>query len=104
MQRYCFVMYLKPGMEAEYRRRHDEIWPQLVEAIGAAGIQNYSLFRRGLQVIAYCECEPDGPTAFARVGETDVDARWSAWFADVLERVADDDGRPLVAHEVWHLD
>ena len=30
MQKYAFKMQLNPGMEAEYKRRHDEIWPELV--------------------------------------------------------------------------
>jgi L-rhamnose mutarotase len=104
MQRYCFTFNLRPGAEAEYKRRHDEIWPELVEAIRDAGIHNYTLFRRGLQVIAYCECEPDAATAFARVGATDVNRRWAESFEDVIERLVDDQGRLMDAVEVWHLD
>lgn len=104
MQRYCFTFELVPGQEAEYKRRHDEIWPELVEELEAAGISNYTLFRRGTTVIAYCECEPDGPTAFGKVGETEVNARWAEWFEDVIERLADADGRPFEAEEIWHLE
>ncbi len=80
MQRFCFTFTLRPGSEAEYQRRHDEIWPEMVEALQQAGIHNYTLFRRGLDVIAYAECEPDAETAFAKIAATDVDARWSEWF------------------------
>jgi L-rhamnose mutarotase len=104
MERYCFTFTLKAGQEDEYKRRHDEIWPDLVQAIQDAGIRNYSLFRRGLQVIAYCECHPDVQTAFGRIGATDVNARWSAWFEDVIEDLTDPDGALFSADEVWHLD
>jgi L-rhamnose mutarotase len=104
LERICFTFELRPGMEDEYKRRHDEIWPELVEAIKDAGISNYTLFRRDRQVIAYAECEPDVATAFAKVGATDVNARWAAWFEDVIVRLTDESGDLFRAEEVWHLD
>ena len=44
MTSHAFKMQLKPGVIDEYRRRHDEIWPELAEAISAAGIYDYSIF------------------------------------------------------------
>ncbi len=41
---HAFRMQLKPGQIDEYRRRHDAIWPELAEAIGAAGIHDYHIF------------------------------------------------------------
>ena len=104
MASHAFRMQLKPGMAEEYRRRHDEIWPELVEAIKDAGISNYTLFRRGLQVIAYAECEPDVAAAFGKVGATEVNARWAAWFEDVIVALTDESGNLFRAEEVWHLD
>jgi L-rhamnose mutarotase len=104
MERYCFTFQLKPGQENEYQRRHDAIWPDLVTALKDAGIANYTLFRRGRTVIAYCECDPDAATAFDKVGATDVNRRWSAWFEDVIEDLSDTDGNLFTAEEVWHLD
>ena len=37
VERICFTFELRPGTEEEYKRRHYEIWPKLVEAILAAG-------------------------------------------------------------------
>lgn len=104
MERICFTFQIKPGTEAEYKRRHDEIWPELVAAIQDAGIRNYSLFRRGLQVIAYAECRPDVATAFGKVGATDVNARWAKWFEDVIEELVDERSNLFTAEELWHLD
>lgn len=43
MEKFAFRMRLKPGMLAEYKRRHDEIWPELVALLKQAGISDYSI-------------------------------------------------------------
>jgi L-rhamnose mutarotase len=43
MQKYAFKMRLNPGMEAEYKRRHDAIWPELVTLLKEAGVSDYSI-------------------------------------------------------------
>lgn len=43
MQKHAFRMTLKPGMQAEYRRRHDDIWPELVALLKDAGVSDYSI-------------------------------------------------------------
>lgn len=44
MQRVAFKMKLFPGREAEYKQRHDDIWPELVELLAAFGIRDYSIW------------------------------------------------------------
>ncbi|GIU92844.1 MAG: L-rhamnose mutarotase [Acidimicrobiia bacterium] len=104
MQRACFTFEIYPDKIEEYKKRHDEIWPELVDAIKKAGLANYTLFRRGTQVIAYVECHPNIETAFRKIGATDVNARWSEWFEDVIVSLTDEDGNLYWAEEVWHLD
>lgn len=104
MERACFFIELKPGMEQEYERRHVAVWPELLAELSLAGVRNYTLFRRGPLVVAYCECHPSAAEAFGRVGKTDINARWSKWFEDVIERLTDADGNLLWADEVWHQD
>jgi L-rhamnose mutarotase len=43
MEKLAFKMQLAPGMEAEYRRRHDEIWPDLLALLRSAGVEDYSI-------------------------------------------------------------
>jgi L-rhamnose mutarotase len=104
MERFCFTFEIRAGAEDEYKRRHDEIWPELVDVIRGSGVTNYSLFRRATTVIAYCECEPDVATAFAKIGASEVNARWSEYFEDLIVALTDDDGELFTAQEVWHLD
>ena len=44
MIRNAFTMKLKPGCTAEYKRRHDELWPELAQALRDAGVSDYSIF------------------------------------------------------------
>lgn len=63
--RVAFVMKLKPGCEAIYKQKHDEIWPELVELLRRQGVRNYSIFRHGLTLFAYFERDappPEGRT------------------------------------------
>lgn len=66
MERLCFTFEIAAGTEAEYDRLHQEIWPELVNAILDIGYRNYSLFRRDTQVICVCECHPvDGTSSWS---------------------------------------
>jgi L-rhamnose mutarotase len=104
MERVCFTFDIYEGAEDEYKKRHDEIWPSLVEAIQSAGLKNYSLFRRGTQIIGYVEAHPDAATAFAKVAESPDNAKWSDWFKDLIVNQASDTGKQLSYTEVWHQD
>lgn len=104
MERICFKFEIYPGQEAEYKRRHDEIWPELVQAIKESGFANYSLFRRGLEIVAYVECEPDVATAFEKLSTYEANDRWSKWFEDVIVSLTDENGNLFTLQEVWHLD
>lgn len=57
MQRYAFKMYLNPGAEAEYIRRHDEIWPELAALLKESCISNYSIHldRETMTLFGYLE-------------------------------------------------
>lgn len=103
MERACFTFEIEPGAAAEYARRHEEVWPELVDVLTTSGARNYTLFRRGTQVIAYLECHPDRDTVFARIGASEVNTRWSAYFQDIIVALTDEDGELFWAEEVWHL-
>ena len=55
MASYAWVLKVRPGYEEEYKRRHDDIWPEMEEAIKASGITSYTIFRHGLTLFGYFE-------------------------------------------------
>ena len=103
MERLCFFINLVPGMETEYERRHDEIWPEMRDAVSAAGYTNYTLFRRGTIVIGYAECQPDAASVGAAMGGTEIAAKWNESFNGIIDSMTDAHGDLLRADEVWHL-
>ena len=44
MEKYAWSGKIADGMKAEYIKRHDEIWPELVEVLKSAGIKNYTIW------------------------------------------------------------
>jgi L-rhamnose mutarotase len=82
------------------------VWPEMLEALRAAGWRNYSLFlgEDGL-LVGYLETE-DFDAALAAMGETDVNARWQAEMAEFFVPGDDPGGThpPLRRlEEVFHL-
>ena len=98
MKRACFGLRLYPGTETEYDRRHADIRPEFKAAIREAGIRNLSAFRRGTDVWYYAECDPDGATAFAKLGATDVNAKWD----ESLRPIVAADGERMWFQEIFH--
>ena len=98
-------MYLKPGCEEEYQRRHAAIWPELVEMIHEAGVKNYSIFcdKDTNLLFAYQECEGEGSSQ----DTSDVDPitqRWWDMMADIMEVNPDNSPVTIPLQEVFHLD
>ena len=60
MERVGFTMRLLPGQEAEYRRRHAAVWPEMLDELKAAGAANYSTFLDGDRLFGYLEVEDLG--------------------------------------------
>ena len=102
MERALFYLRLYPGTEAEYDRRHTEVWPELVAEIRESGIHNFTGFRRGTDVWYYGEYEPDARTAFATLGPKPANQRWNRYFRDVIAQISTDSGDLIFFDEVFH--
>jgi L-rhamnose mutarotase len=103
-ERGLFALVVDPERVANYDARHATVWPDMLEGLAASGFQNYSGFRRGSQVVYYGEFEPDMATAFARMGETDVNRRWGESFRGIITTLTDETGHVFSAREVFHQD
>ncbi len=84
MPGYAWVLEVRPGYEVEYLKRHDEIWPEMLETLRAAGIRNYNIFRHGLTLFGFFETDDLAATkAYLRTSE--VDKRWGEWMAPIMK-------------------
>ena len=106
MQRVGFVLKVKKNLLDEYKRRHEQVWPEMLAALRETGWQNYSLFmREDGTLFGYLET-PDFEKALAGMAEKEVNALWQAEMAPFFEAL--DGRRPdeglLQLEEVFHLD
>ena len=101
MERVCFLLRVKPERLDEYRARHRDVWPEMLDALRAAGWSNYSLFLRGDGLlVGYLETG-DFAAAQAAIEATDVNARWQSDMAPFFESGPDQGFERL--EEVFHL-
>jgi L-rhamnose mutarotase len=104
MQRIAFTMSIKPGTQEEYRRRHQQVWPELLADLKRAGCSRYSIYLQGVNLFAYMEVE-DFQHFLSVMGASQVGERWEQRMSDILIREIDPaTGFPYVLPEVFHLD
>lgn len=103
MYRFCYTFELLPGTIEIYEKEHEQIWPGVVDAMRAAGIRDYSLFRRGHTVIAWGECERPLEEAFAELDADPANRRWSTHIRRLMNDPLDENGELLFAPEVWRM-
>jgi L-rhamnose mutarotase len=103
-ERIGFVMRLLPGQEAEYRARHDAVWPELLADLKAAGARNYSIFLRDDDLFAYLEVD-DFDAFTRRMATSEANARWQAEMARLIDPLTDPaTGFHTRIPEVFHLE
>lgn len=104
MERIGFKMHLNAGQEAEYRRRHDEIWPELSRLLTETGIANYSIFLdpETLTLFAYLERRADH--TMDDLPKHPVMRRWWDFMKDIM--ASHPDGSPVSEPltPVFHMD
>ena len=103
MQRYAFKMFLNPGCAAEYRLRHDAIWPELAELLRAAGIANYSIHLDEETSILFAYLERRADHAVDALPADPIMRRWWDHMKDIMR--ANPDGSPVAMPlaQMFHL-
>lgn len=103
MEKFAFKMQLNPGMAEEYKRRHDEIWPELVDLLRAEGVRDYSI-----------HLDPDTHILFGVLWRRDdhgmaalpghpVMQRWWAHMADIMQTGPDNAPVSVPLIPVFHM-
>ncbi|CAM3743273.1 L-rhamnose mutarotase [Flavobacterium chungbukense] len=102
--RNAFKMKLKPGFEAEYKKRHDEIWPELQRLLSETGIQDYSIFldEETLILFAVQKISPDFDQR--RLPSHPLVKKWWAYMADIMDTNPDHSPIAIPLKEVFHLE
>ncbi len=104
MIRKAFIMQLKAGYAEEYKRRHDQIWPELVQTLKSHGAHNYSIFlhRQTGQLFAYVEVESE--KRWDAIAKTEICQRWWSFMADIMETNPDNSPVSTPLDSVFYLE
>ena len=92
-QRSAFVLEVQPNRIDDYIEAHRHVWPEMLDALRASGIRNYTIFRSGDQVFGYFEAD-DLHDAGAYLAQQDVCERWQDRMAELLRHRVPDSGPP----------
>lgn len=104
MRREAFKMFLKPGFEKEYERRHNEIWPELKALLKETGISDYSIFwdKETNTLFAYQLVEGDNNSQ--NLGNNPIVQRWWKYMADIMETNQDNSPISIPLSESFHME
>lgn len=106
MNRIAFTLQVRPDMLDEYRQHHENVWPEMLDALRRTGWHRYSLFLRadGL-LVGYFETPGTFEQALASMEDEEVNERWQALMAPYFEGDGSAaDTQMVQLSEVFHLD
>lgn len=103
MEKYAFRMMLNPGMADAYRKRHDEIWPELVALLKEAGVQDYSIHLDPQTNALFGVLWRPEDHGMAALPDHPVMRKWWAHMADVMATHPDNEPVAVPLVPMFHL-
>ena len=104
MKREAFKMFLKPGFEVEYEKRHNEIWPELEKLLKESGVYDYSIFWDKDTNVLFAVQKTSGEGGSQDLGSNPiVQKRW-AYMADIMETNPDNSPVSIPLKEVFRME
>jgi L-rhamnose mutarotase len=96
-------MKLFPGFEAEYKKRHDELWPELQQLLKQTGISGYSIFLDPSTNDLFGVLNAEDPAALDNLPQHEVMQRWWKYMGDIMESNPDNSPVSFTLQEVFYL-
>lgn len=107
MKRVAFLLKVKEEKIAEYKLHHEQVWPEMLDALRRTGWHNYSIFmREDGQLFGYFETPESFQAALEGMGQEEINAKWQEFMAPYFEGIdgATADEQMIELEEVFHLD
>ena len=104
MEQIAFTMQLLPGYADEYKRRHDEIWPELGALLRDAGVSDYSIFLDPSTNVLFAVLRRRDGHATDALPESPLMQRWWRHMADIMAVHANGEPLQQALRPVFHLD
>jgi L-rhamnose mutarotase len=103
MHRIAFKMQLFKGFEQEYKKRHDEIWPELQKLLKESGISDYSIFLDETTNSLFGVMKAEDPKNLDNLPQQAVMQRWWKYMGDIMESNPDNSPVSIPLKEVFYL-
>lgn len=103
MYRIAFKMQLFPGFESEYKKRHDDLWPELKQLLNESGISDYSIFFDNTTNSLFGVMKAEDPAKLDDLPSSPVMQRWWKYMADIMETNTDNSPVQVSLEEVFYL-
>jgi L-rhamnose mutarotase len=103
-QRFGFKMKLHPGFKEEYKKRHNEIWPELIGLLKNEGIGNYSIFLDEETNTLFAYQEQSGKTSSQDLGKTEIVKKWWKHMADIMDTNPDNSPVSIQLENVFYME
>lgn len=103
MKRLAFKMSLFPGKVDEYKKRHDEIWPELVDLLHQHGISDYSIFLDEESHVLFGVMNVQDESQMEELPKTEIMKKWWAYMADIMETNTDNSPISVSLTNVFYM-
>jgi L-rhamnose mutarotase len=103
MHRIAFKMQLFPGFEEEYKKRHDELWPELEQLLKETGIRDYSIFLDPTTNSLFGVLKAEDPSKLDNLPAQAVMQKWWKHMGDIMESNPDNSPVQVPLKEVFYL-
>ena len=104
MKREALKMFLKPGCEAEYEKRHNAIWPELKKLLSENGVCDYSIYWDKDTNILFASQKVQGEESSQDMGSNPIVQKWWAYMADIMETNPDNSPVSIPLKEVFRME
>lgn len=101
--RKAFVMQLNDNCKIEYKKRHNEIWPELVAVLKSHGAHNYSIFLHESTNQLFGYVEIDSEEQWLQVAETEACQKWWRFMKDIMVTNTDNSPQSIALNSVFYL-
>lgn len=100
----AFRMKLFDGKEAEYTRRHNKLWPEMIEMLHLHGGKNYTIFLDRETNILFGYIEIESEELWENAADTAINRKWWDFMADIMETNEDMSPVTIPLVNVFHMD
>jgi len=104
MERYVWKGHVAPGKIAEYIKKHDEIWPEMVDLMRKAGMRNYSIGNCGDELIGYYEFDGMDKKQEVYGMHKELLDRWNKHMGGIMEFDKDEAGNNRVFRQAFLME